>query len=95
MRPQDLLDYDAEHLEKLTDKELEELFKGYFSVTRPAKGQAVANTVSGMVKNMTKAVKTNGKGAGPDLNTMLAGMLSPEQLKELSRLEKEVRDKKK
>ena len=48
-----------------------------------------------MVKNMVKTVKSAGKGAAPDLNTMLQGMLSPEQLKELGRLEKEMRDKKK
>lgn len=95
MRPQDLLDYDAEHLEKLTDKELEELFKELLPKTRPVKGQAVANVVNGMVKNMVKTVKSAGKGAAPDLNTMLQGMLSPEQLKELGRLEKEMKDKKK
>lgn len=97
MKPEDLLDYDATQLESLTDEELTLLFKEYFNVCRPEKGQAMANKVTAMVSNMVKATKPSKGSAGTkpiDVEAMFAGMLTPEQIAELNRIKKEQANKK-
>lgn len=98
MKPEELLDYDATQLERMTDEELTLLFKEYFSVCRPEKGQALANKVNTMVSNMVKATKpakgSASTGKAIDVEAMFAGMLTPEQIAELNRIKKEQANKK-
>ena len=93
MKAEDLLEYGPEQLEALSDKQLEELFAKYFTVTRPAldintKSKIEALTGIRATKTGTRA-KSSALSRGqaqPDLMAALGSILSPEQMQSLANI---------